>query len=131
MCIRDSVYKTASANGKRVQALGGAKNHLVVMPDADMDQAADALMGAGYGSSGQRCMAISAVVPVGEAAAEEFEVPFLGSLPFDPGVVRGGDDGVHRIVAEPEGETAQAFDVIVANLLEELAKGEDDAPEIL
>jgi len=67
----------------------------------------------------------------GEAAAEEFEVPFLGSLPFDPGVVRGGDDGVHRIVAEPEGETAQAFDVIVANLLEELAKGEDDAPEIL
>ena len=67
----------------------------------------------------------------GEAAAEEFEVPFLGSLPFDPGVVRGGDDGIHRIVAEPEGETAQAFDVIVENLLEELAKGEDDAPEIL
>jgi hypothetical protein len=67
----------------------------------------------------------------GEATAEEFEVPFLGSLPFDPGVVHGGDDGVHRIVADPEGETAQAFDVIVENLLAELAKGEDDAPEIL
>ena len=67
----------------------------------------------------------------GEATAEEFEVPFLGSLPFDPGVVHGGDDGVHRIVAEPDGETAQAFDAIVDNLLEELTKGEDDAPEIL
>ena len=67
----------------------------------------------------------------GEATAKEFEVPFLGSLPFDPGVVHGGDDGVHRIVAEPEGETAQAFDVIVENILAELAKGEDDAPEIL
>ena len=67
----------------------------------------------------------------GEAAAVEFEVPFLGSLPFDPGVVRGGDDGVHRIVAEPEGETAQAFDTIVENLLVELEKGEDEAPEIL
>jgi ATP-binding protein involved in chromosome partitioning len=67
----------------------------------------------------------------GESAAEEFEVPFLGSLPFDPGVVRGGDDGVHRIVTEPEGETAQAFDTIVQNLLGELEKGEDAAPEIL
>ena len=67
----------------------------------------------------------------GEDAAVEFGVPFLGSLPFDPGVVRGGDDGVHRIVAEPDGDTAQAFDVVVENLLAELAKGEDDAPEII
>ena len=67
----------------------------------------------------------------GEAAAIEFEVPFLGALPFDPGVVRGGDDGVHRIVADPEGETAQAFDTIVQNLLAELAKDEDEAPEII
>jgi hypothetical protein len=55
----------------------------------------------------------------------------LGALPFDPGVVRGGDDGVHRIVADPEGETAQAFDTIVENLLAELDKGEDEAPEII
>jgi len=62
------VYHTAAASGKRVQALGGAKNHLVVMPDADMDSAADALVSAAYGSAGQRCMAISASVTVGSAA---------------------------------------------------------------
>ena len=67
----------------------------------------------------------------GQSAAEEFGVPFLGSLPFDPGIVRGGDDGVHRIVVEPEGQTAEAFDTVVENLLVQLAKGEDDAPEIL
>ena len=64
--IAEYVYKTGTANGKRVQALGGAKNHMVIMPDADMDQAVDALMGAGYGSAGERCMAISVAVPVGE-----------------------------------------------------------------
>ena len=53
-----------------MQALGGAKNHLVVMPDADLDQAADALMGAGYGSAGERCMAVSVAVPVGEKTAD-------------------------------------------------------------
>jgi malonate-semialdehyde dehydrogenase (acetylating)/methylmalonate-semialdehyde dehydrogenase len=61
------VYETATAHGKRVQALGGAKNHAVVLPDADLDAAADALIGAAYGSAGERCMAISAVVAVGEA----------------------------------------------------------------
>jgi malonate-semialdehyde dehydrogenase (acetylating)/methylmalonate-semialdehyde dehydrogenase len=61
------VYETASRHGKRVQALGGAKNHAVVLPDADLDFAADALVGAAYGSAGERCMAISAVVAVGEA----------------------------------------------------------------
>lgn len=62
------IYETAAATGKRVQALGGAKNHMVVMPDADMDAAADALVSAAYGSAGQRCMAISASVTVGNAA---------------------------------------------------------------
>ena len=61
------IYETASRHGKRVQALGGAKNHAVVLPDADLDFAADALVGAAYGSAGERCMAISAVVAVGEA----------------------------------------------------------------
>jgi malonate-semialdehyde dehydrogenase (acetylating)/methylmalonate-semialdehyde dehydrogenase len=68
--IAHYVYTRGSAAGKRVQALGGAKNHLVVMPDADMDQAADALMGAGYGSAGERCMAVSVAVPVGEKTAD-------------------------------------------------------------
>ena len=65
--IAKHIYTTAAANGKRVQALGGAKNHAVVMPDADIGFAADAIMGAAYGSAGERCMAISAVVAVGDA----------------------------------------------------------------
>ena len=62
------IYATGTAAGKRVQALGGAKNHMVVMPDADLDGAVDALMGAAYGSAGERCMAISVAVAVGDAA---------------------------------------------------------------
>ena len=68
--IAQYVYAKGCAAGKRVQALGGAKNHLVVMPDADLDQAADALMGAAYGSAGERCMAVSVAVPVGEKVAD-------------------------------------------------------------
>ncbi|MGB7817062.1 MAG: CoA-acylating methylmalonate-semialdehyde dehydrogenase [Methylotenera sp.] len=66
--IAEYIYSTGTKNGKRVQALGGAKNHLVVMPDADLDQVADALIGAGYGSAGERCMAISVAVTVGDIA---------------------------------------------------------------
>jgi malonate-semialdehyde dehydrogenase (acetylating) / methylmalonate-semialdehyde dehydrogenase len=65
--IAKYIYETASHHGKRVQALGGAKNHAVVLPDADLDMTTDALIGAGYGSAGERCMAISAVVAVGDA----------------------------------------------------------------
>ena len=64
--IARRVYETATANGKRVQALGGAKNHMVVLPDADLDMAADAAVSAGYGSAGERCMAVSVVVAVGD-----------------------------------------------------------------
>src|SRR5947207_411498 len=64
------IYETGAANGKRVQALGGAKNHAVIMPDADPEMAADALMGAAYGSAGERCMAISVAVFVGDAIAD-------------------------------------------------------------
>jgi malonate-semialdehyde dehydrogenase (acetylating)/methylmalonate-semialdehyde dehydrogenase len=66
--IANYIYETGAHHGKRVQALGGAKNHMVVMPDADMDQAVDALIGAAYGSAGERCMAISVAVLVGDAA---------------------------------------------------------------
>jgi len=66
--IAKYIYETCAKNGKRVQALGGAKNHAVVLPDADLEFAADALIGAAYGSAGERCMAISAVVAVGAAA---------------------------------------------------------------
>ncbi|MEW1658852.1 CoA-acylating methylmalonate-semialdehyde dehydrogenase [Streptomyces sp. NPDC093707] len=68
--IAAHIYATAAAHGKRAQCFGGAKNHMIVMPDADLDQAVDALIGAGYGSAGERCMAISVAVPVGEATAD-------------------------------------------------------------
>ncbi len=68
--VAEYIHRTATQHGKRVQALGGAKNHAVVMPDADLDQAADALMGAAYGSAGERCMAISVGVAVGDAVGD-------------------------------------------------------------
>jgi malonate-semialdehyde dehydrogenase (acetylating)/methylmalonate-semialdehyde dehydrogenase len=68
--VAEHIYTEGTRHGKRVQALGGAKNHMVVMPDADLDQAADALIGAGYGSAGERCMAISVAVAVGDVADE-------------------------------------------------------------
>jgi malonate-semialdehyde dehydrogenase (acetylating)/methylmalonate-semialdehyde dehydrogenase len=68
--IAQYIYETAAANGKRAQCFGGAKNHMIVMPDADLDQVADALIGAGYGSAGERCMAISVAVPVGRKTAD-------------------------------------------------------------
>ncbi len=69
--IAEYVYARAAAKGKRAQCFGGAKNHMIVMPDADMDQATDALIGAAYGAAGERCMAISVAVPVGAATADE------------------------------------------------------------
>ncbi len=68
--IAQYIYSTAAGTGKRAQCFGGAKNHMIVMPDADLDQAVDALIGAGYGSAGERCMAISVAVPVGEQTAD-------------------------------------------------------------
>src|SRR5699024_11715365 len=68
--IAKYVYETATAHGKRVQALGGAKNHMVVLPDADLDLVADNDINAGFGSAGERCMAVSAVVVVGDIADE-------------------------------------------------------------
>jgi malonate-semialdehyde dehydrogenase (acetylating) / methylmalonate-semialdehyde dehydrogenase len=85
--VAQYIYARGTANGKRVQALGGAKNHMIVMPDADMDQAVDALMGAGYGSAGERCMAISVAVPVGDKTADrlvEALSPRVRSLKVGP-----------------------------------------------
>jgi malonate-semialdehyde dehydrogenase (acetylating)/methylmalonate-semialdehyde dehydrogenase len=85
--IAEYVYSRGTAAGKRVQALGGAKNHMIILPDADLDQAADALMGAGYGSAGERCMAISVAVPVGEKTADALVArlkPRVESLKIGP-----------------------------------------------
>ena len=85
--IAHYVYSRGTAAGKRVQCFGGAKNHMIVMPDADMDQAVDALIGAGYGAAGERCMAVSVAVPVGEETADrlvEKLIPRVESLKIGP-----------------------------------------------
>ena len=86
--IAEYIYTTGTASGKRVQALGGAKNHAVIMPDADMEMATDALMGAAYGSAGERCMAISVAVAVGSAgdALVERLTPLIEKLSISAGV---------------------------------------------
>ncbi len=91
--IAEYVYTRGCANGKRVQCFGGAKNHMIIMPDADMDQAVDALIGAGYGAAGERCMAISVAVPVGEDTADRLMkklTPRVENLKIAP--YTAGDD---------------------------------------
>ncbi|MEQ8737651.1 MAG: CoA-acylating methylmalonate-semialdehyde dehydrogenase, partial [Hoeflea sp.] len=91
--IAQYIYSRGCANGKRVQCFGGAKNHMIIMPDADMDQAVDALIGASYGAAGERCMAISVAVPVGEKTADlliEKLVPRVEALKIGP--YTAGDD---------------------------------------
>ncbi len=85
--IAEYVYREGTRHGKRVQALGGAKNHMIVMPDADLDQAADALAGAAYGSAGERCMAISVAVAVGNQTADKL----IEKLESRIGELRVGD----------------------------------------
>ena len=85
--IAEYIYGKGCAHGKRVQCFGGAKNHMIIMPDADMEQAADALVGAGYGAAGERCMAISVAVPVGDETADRLIAalkPRIESLKVGP-----------------------------------------------
>ncbi|MBI1216518.1 MAG: CoA-acylating methylmalonate-semialdehyde dehydrogenase [Alphaproteobacteria bacterium] len=94
--VAEYIHKTASANGKRVQALGGAKNHMVIMPDAPMDQAVEALMGAAYGSAGERCMAISVAVPVGQETADKLVLALkarIADIKIGNGTGKGVDMG--------------------------------------
>ena len=94
--IAEYVYQRGTAAGKRVQALGGAKNHMVVLPDADLDQVADALMGAGYGSAGERCMAISVAVPVGKETGDALVAklkPRVESLKIGPATDKDAEMG--------------------------------------
>jgi malonate-semialdehyde dehydrogenase (acetylating)/methylmalonate-semialdehyde dehydrogenase len=90
------IYTTGTANGKRVQALGGAKNHMVILPDADLDMAANALMGAAYGSAGERCMAISVAVPVTDMVADALIdrlAPKIEALKVGPASDRSSEMG--------------------------------------
>ncbi|MYM54100.1 CoA-acylating methylmalonate-semialdehyde dehydrogenase [Thalassovita mangrovi] len=91
--IAQYIYGRAATNGKRAQCFGGAKNHMIIMPDADMDKAADALVGAGFGAAGERCMAISVAVPVGDKTADaliERLIPRIEALKVGP--YTAGDD---------------------------------------
>ncbi|MAB06547.1 MAG: methylmalonate-semialdehyde dehydrogenase (CoA acylating) [Rhodobacteraceae bacterium] len=91
--IAQYIYGRACSNGKRAQCFGGAKNHMIIMPDADIDKAADALVGAGFGAAGERCMAISVAVPVGQKTADaliEKLVPRIEALKVGP--YTSGDD---------------------------------------
>jgi malonate-semialdehyde dehydrogenase (acetylating)/methylmalonate-semialdehyde dehydrogenase len=93
--VAEHVYRTGTQAGKRVQALGGAKNHMVILPDADLDQAADALMGAAYGSAGERCMAVSVAVAVGKVADPLIEklAPKVRALKIGPGTDKESEMG--------------------------------------
>src|ERR1700761_6330933 len=93
--VARSIYETATRNGKRVQALGGAKNHMLVLPDADVDMAADAAVSAGYGSAGERCMAISVVVAVGSVADPLIAAirERIGRIKIGPGLDEGSEMG--------------------------------------
>jgi malonate-semialdehyde dehydrogenase (acetylating)/methylmalonate-semialdehyde dehydrogenase len=94
--IAKYIYETGTKNGKRVQALGGAKNHMVVLPDADINMAADAAVSAAYGSAGERCMAISVVVAVGDQTADELIAAIKERMPkikVGPGLEEGNEMG--------------------------------------
>jgi malonate-semialdehyde dehydrogenase (acetylating) / methylmalonate-semialdehyde dehydrogenase len=94
--IAQYIYERAAANGKRVQCFGGAKNHLIIMPDADMDQTVDALVGSGYGAAGERCMAVSVAVPVGKTTADrlmEKLIPRVEKLKIGPSIDASADFG--------------------------------------
>ncbi|GAB4143432.1 MAG: CoA-acylating methylmalonate-semialdehyde dehydrogenase [Sphingomonadales bacterium] len=94
--IAQYVYATGTAHGKRVQAMGGAKNHMIILPDADLDQVTDALIGSAYGSAGERCMAISVAVPVGDDLADELVrrlKPRVEALKIGPSLEPGMEMG--------------------------------------
>jgi len=132
--VAEYIYGRGCASGKRVQALGGAKNHMIIMPDADLDQAADALLGAGFGSAGERCMAISVAVPVGEDTANRLVEklgPRVRALKIGPstdgeaemgplitkahrdrvaGLIGDGESEGARVVVDGRGLTLQGYE---------------------
>jgi len=118
--VAEYIYSRGCTAGKRVQALGGAKNHMIILPDADIDQAADALMGAGFGSAGERCMAVSVAVPVGEETADRLVAklaPQVRALRIGPSIdpdaemgpviTRAAQDRIIGLIDKGESEGAE------------------------
>lgn len=132
--VAEYVYREGTANGKRVQALGGAKNHMVVMPDADLDQAADALVGAAYGSAGERCMAISVAVAVGGSTADTLVDKLqdrIGRLKVAGGMTDGAELGplvtgahLERVTGYVQQGTDEGASLVVDGRSSDLPKGE-------
>ncbi len=121
--VAEAIYTTATARGKRAHTFGGAKNHCVVMPDADMAQTANAIVGAAFGSAGERCMALSVVVAVGESTAETLLkqlTPMINAIKIDAGDVEGCDMGplisaMHRerVIAAIEKGVAEGASLLI------------------
>ncbi|WP_458379395.1 CoA-acylating methylmalonate-semialdehyde dehydrogenase [Pseudomonas chlororaphis] len=122
--IAEYIHRQATSRGKRVQALGGAKNHMIVMPDADLDQAADALIGAAYGSAGERCMAISIAVAVGEVGDRLIEKlrPRIDQLKIGNGM-QGDSDMGPLVTAEHKAKVEAFIDQGVAQGAQLLVDG--------
>lgn len=102
--IAEYIYQTASAHGKRCQALGGAKNHCILMPDADMDMAASAIMGAAYGAAGERCMALSVVLAVGDETADNLCARLeqqISTLRVGPGLAQEPENDMGPLISAP------------------------------
>ncbi|MCA6914357.1 CoA-acylating methylmalonate-semialdehyde dehydrogenase [Pectobacterium versatile] len=102
--VAEYIYQTASVHGKRCQALGGAKNHCILMPDADMDMAASAIMGAAFGAAGERCMALSVVVAVGDDTAEALHQRLsaqIKAMRVGPGLVDGQENEMGPVISAP------------------------------
>lgn len=131
--IAEYVYREGTRQGKRVQALGGAKNHMVIMPDADFDQAADALVGAAYGSAGERCMAISIAVVVGKSTAEALSSRMqhrIAALQMGDGMKEGSElgplvTGAHldRVHSYIDAGVKEGADLVIDGRLEHPGQG--------
>lgn len=110
--VAEYIYRTASAHGKRCQALGGAKNHAVLMPDADMDMAASAIMGAAYGAAGERCMALSVVVAVGDSVADALCARLerqCAALRVGPGLARTPENDMGPLISAAHRERVLGY----------------------
>lgn len=120
--VAEAIYTTATAHGKRAHTFGGAKNHCIVMPDADLDQAANAIVGAAYGSAGERCMALSAVVAVGNQTGEQLLnklIPLVKAIRIDAGDKPGSDMG--PLISAPHKE----------RVLEAIDRGVEEGAQLL
>jgi len=125
--IAHYVYSTGTAHGKRVQAMGGAKNHMIILPDADLDQVTDALIGSAYGSAGERCMAISVAVPVGDAVADEIVKrlkPRVEELKIGPSLAGGMEMGP-LVTADHHAKVKSYIDLGVEEGAELVVDGRD------